>query len=88
MAKRNQLNRSLIFIVSEDWYFVSHRFHLAIAAIGMGYHVGLLCRFTHHRDIIKNAGIQVFDWSMNRGPNNPLQEICSVLGKVWEEVLN
>ena len=88
MAERNQLNRSQIFIISEDWYFVSHHFHLAIAAIGMGYHVGLLSRFTNHRDIIINSGVQFFDWFMNRGPNNPLQEICSVLGKVREEVLN
>ena len=79
MAERKQLNKRLLFIVTEDWTFLSHRFHLAIAAIEKGYHVGLLSKFTHHRDIIKNAGVQVFDWSMNRGSINPLLEIHSVI---------
>ena len=79
MAERKQLNKRLLFVVTEDWTFVSHRFHLAIAAIEKGYHVGLLSKFTRHRDIIKNAGVQVFDWSLNRGSINPLLEMRSVL---------
>jgi len=73
----------LLFVVSEDWYFVSHRLHLAVAAINEGHEVALLARMTNHREVIEQAGIKVFDWSINRQSHNPLKEL-----RAFVEVVN
>ena len=54
--------KNILFIVSEDWYFVSHRLHLAIVAIDNGYEVGLLSRLSTHQDLINSFGIKTYDW--------------------------
>lgn len=50
-----------------------------MAAIDEGYQVALLSRFSSHRNIIKDSGIKVFDWSLNRGSKNLLLELRAVL---------
>jgi len=62
-------------VVSEDWYFVSHRLHLAKSAIDAGYQVGLLSHFTQHKSLIESSGITVFDWSLDRQSRNPILEV-------------
>lgn len=74
--------KRLLFIITEDWYFVSHRLHLAKAAISAGYQVALLSKFTNHRNIVLDEGIRVFDWSLNRSSSNPFLEIHSICGIV------
>jgi glycosyltransferase involved in cell wall biosynthesis len=74
--------KRILFVVSEDRYFVSHRLHLAIAAIECGYQVALLSRFNHHHDIIEKVGIQVFDWSLDRSSFNPFKELRAVFGLI------
>jgi glycosyltransferase involved in cell wall biosynthesis len=72
--------KSLLFIVSEDWYFVSHRLHLAAAARRAGFRVGVLTRVSDHRQRIEDAGIEVLDWNLNRRSRNPFIELRSI----WE----
>jgi len=74
--------KRLLFVVSEDWYFVSHRLHLAEVAIEAGYQVGLLSRLSTCREKIEQAGIEVFDWSLDRRSRNPLSELRAVAGVV------
>jgi glycosyltransferase involved in cell wall biosynthesis len=66
--------RKALFLVTEDWYFVSHRLYLAKAAIAAGYKVALLTRVAKHRDVIEAAGIEVIEWRIERGSLNPLTE--------------
>ncbi len=40
----------LLYLVSEDWYFVSHRLPLAVAAKEAGYDVAVATRVAHHGD--------------------------------------
>ena len=35
--------KRILFIISEESYFMSHRLNLAIEALEKGYKVGLLC---------------------------------------------
>ncbi|MBC8285552.1 MAG: glycosyltransferase family 4 protein [Nitrospinae bacterium] len=69
------MSKRLLFVVSEDWYFVSHRLHLAIAAIKEGYEVTLLCRCNNHKQMVEDKGIQVIDWPLARGSHNPFKEL-------------
>ena len=70
----------LLFVVSEDWYFVSHRLHLAEAAIAAGYKVALLSRISHYRAQIEASGVEVIDWSLDRRSRNPFMELRAL----WE----
>jgi glycosyltransferase involved in cell wall biosynthesis len=72
-----EMNR-ILFIVSEDWYFYSHRLYLAKIAIKLGYKVALLSHYTNHRDKIKQDGIEVINWPLNRSTKNLLQEIKAI----------
>ena len=74
--------KRLLFIVSEDWYFVSHRLHLAIAAIESGYTVALLSHISSYRDLIESSGIEVIDWSLDRQSRNLASEAKAVFGIV------
>ena len=70
--------KKILFIVSEDWYFVSHRLHIAIAAIEDGYEVALLSKLSIHKEFLESYGIEVFDWQLDRISRNPLKELLSI----------
>ena len=40
----NLTGKHLMFLVTEDWYFVSHRLALAVAARDAGYTVSVVTR--------------------------------------------
>lgn len=72
--------KRVLFVISEDWAFISHRLHLADAAIKAGYEVGLLTRFTIYGDMLEARGIKLFHWDLNRSSLNVFGE----LGTVWQ----
>lgn len=74
------MTKKILFLVTEDWYFVSHRLHLAKAAIAAGYQVALLTRVAMHRDVIEASGVEVFEWSIKRGSINPWVELRAIKG--------
>jgi glycosyltransferase involved in cell wall biosynthesis len=49
----------LLFLVTEDWYFCSHRLALGRAATNAGYEVVVATRVTGHGAVIREAGIRV-----------------------------
>lgn len=71
--------KRILFVISEDWAFISHRLHLADAAIKAGYEVGLLTRVTRHRDMLEARGIRLFHWDLKRGSLNIFSEMGTVL---------
>jgi len=71
--------KHIVFIVSEDWYFVSHRFHLATAAIEKGFSVTLLTNVSKYRSLIEESGIKVIDWRINRSGLNVFLDIRAIL---------
>jgi len=68
-------NKKILFIVSEDWYFLSHRLNLARAAIESGHQVALLSKISSHRKLLELSGLTVFDWSLDRRSSNPIKEM-------------
>ena len=70
--------KKILFIVSEDWYFVSHRLHLATMAINSGYEVALLSRVSKHQKLIRSLGIKVINWPLERRSLNPTRELISI----------
>src|SRR5712691_3676569 len=72
---------TLMFVVSEDWYFCSHRLPLAIAAIAAGYDVSVGTRSTAHRDQMRAAGLRVIPFEIARGTIDPFTQF-RVLGRL------
>ena len=67
-----------MFAVTEDWYFVSHRLSIAIAAREAGYDVAVATRARQHVEIIQKAGIRVIPFELSRRVGNPLAELMGL----------
>jgi glycosyltransferase involved in cell wall biosynthesis len=68
-----------MFVVTEDWYFVSHRLELAIAAREAGYDVVVATRVDRHGKRITDAGLTLRPVAFNRGGLNPLRELRTLM---------
>jgi len=68
----------LVFVVSEDWYFVSHRLRLAQAAMARGYRVTLVARFAEHRTVIEAYGVATVPLDIGRSRTNPLAAVTAL----------
>lgn len=64
----------LLFFVTEDWYFCSHRLPLAIAARDAGFEVSVATRVNAHAEAISREGIRLIPLKLSRGGKNPLRE--------------
>ena len=69
----------IIFLVTEDWYFWSHRLPIAKAAKIAGFDVVVVTRVDRHRVMIENEGFRVVSVKLKRQERNIFQEIKSVV---------
>ena len=72
----------IAFLVTEDWYFVSHRMRLGIEARKAGYEVVVITRCREHIKQIESTGLRVLSLAINRRSLNPLvlmREILQVI---------
>lgn len=70
----------LVFLVTEDWYFVSHRLALAKAAKEAGFEVTVITRCNAECAGIEAAGLRVVPFDMARRGLNPLGLLREVVG--------
>lgn len=68
------VGKKLLFIVNVDWFFVSHRLPIALAALRDGYEVHLGTALTGKEDALRQAGIFVHALPISRSAANPLAE--------------
>ena len=68
----------LLFFVTEDWYFYSHRLPLAIAAKNAGYDVVVVTRVNEHGELIRAHGLKLINISISRRSRNPFKELLVV----------
>lgn len=61
----------VLYLVSEDWYFVSHRLKLAQEVIKQGHEVVLVSNIGKFREQIERSGIRVINLRLNRRSLNP-----------------
>ncbi|MBI1395521.1 MAG: glycosyltransferase [Betaproteobacteria bacterium] len=70
--------RRLLFLISEDWFFCSHRLPLAVAAREAGYDVTVATRVTDDGDRIRAAGIDLVPLGWSRRGTHPLRELAAL----------
>jgi glycosyltransferase involved in cell wall biosynthesis len=73
------MNKKLIFFVTEDWYFLSHRIELAIAAKKVGYDVLVVTNVSEHKKKIADLGVRCIDIPISRDSVSLLKEINILL---------
>ncbi len=68
----------LLYVITEDWYFWSHRLSLAVAARDAGYAVSIATRVQQHGDRIRQEGFELLPISLSRRSRNPVREAKSL----------
>ena len=72
----------LLYFITEDWVFCTHRLPLAVAAREAGYDVTLVTNVSNHAEVIRNSGIKLIPFNLDRGGMNPLRELRSIIDLV------
>lgn len=70
----------VLLLITEDWYFWSHRLVLARALRDAGHEVTILTHVNEHADRILGEGFNLISWSLSRGSVNPWREVKAL----WE----
>ena len=68
----------LLFLVTEDWYFWSHRLPMARAAQRAGFAVAVATRVAAHGERIRAAGFALHPLSWRRGSSGPLASLAAI----------
>ena len=69
----------LLYLITEDWYFWSHRLDLAKAARTAGFDVAIATRVTDHGEWIRQEGLRLLPIRLDRRSRNPMRECASIL---------
>ena len=72
----------LLFTVTEDWAFCSHRLPTALAARDAGFEVVVAARMQDHRAQIEALGFRTVAWNIKRESLNPFNELGALLDLV------
>ena len=69
---------TLVYLVTEDWYFLSHRLPMALAAQRAGYEVHVATHVVSDGPAIKSYGFQLHPLNWRRGSTNPLAVLAII----------
>ncbi len=75
----NPKPRVIVYLVTEDWYFVSHRLPMARAAKKAGYEVHVAARVVDFREQIEREGFVLHPIPWSRGSLSLLRTIVTIL---------
>ena len=73
-----QADRSILYLVTEDWYFCLHRLPIARAARDAGYHVYVATRVHEHAAVLEREGFEVLPLDWRRESRNPLRALVEI----------
>ena len=71
-------NRKILFLVSEDWYFLSHRLPVARAAQKAGARVSVATRVREHGAAIEAEGFTLHPLELSRSGRNPFRDLTQI----------
>jgi glycosyltransferase involved in cell wall biosynthesis len=67
--------RKLLLFITEDYYVVSHRLPLAVAAQADGYDVSIVTRVRNSGDLIRREGLRLIPFENARSSLNPFSDL-------------
>lgn len=68
----------ILFLITEDWYFWSHRLPLARSVRDAGYDVVIATRVDKYKTLIQNEGFKLIPIMLRRSSKNPLRELLTL----------
>lgn len=68
----------LIYLVTQDWYFLSHRLPMARAALRAGFDVAVITNVDKHKFEIEEHGVRVIPFDFDRKSLNPFKALVQV----------
>ena len=71
-------SRHLVYVITEDWFFKSHFFDRAIAAVNAGYKVTVLTRCRVSAREFKSHGLFIENIEFSRHGLNPITELATI----------
>jgi glycosyltransferase involved in cell wall biosynthesis len=80
--------KTIVYLITEDWYFWSHRLPLARAARKAGYRVCLITRVAQYGERIRAEEIEVFPTVLRREGRNPRSELSAIaeIARIYKSV--
>ena len=72
----------ILYLVTEDWYFVSHRLGLARAVKEAGCDITVVTRTKDHRELIEKEGFKLVSFLLPRSRLSLVSEIKSIINLV------
>ena len=66
--------KKILFIVNVDWFFISHRLPIALAAIKQGYEVHVACGITDKKTMLESLGLAVHPLTLSRSGTGVFSE--------------
>jgi len=78
LAKAELAGRTLVYLVSEDWYFCSHRLPVARAAQDAGARIVVATRLDADRERIAAEGFEPVHIPFDRSGLNPLRDFATL----------
>ena len=73
------MNKKLFIVINVDWFFLSHRKEMAIAALKEGYDVTIIASNTGRADEIIALGLKWVDLPIKRSSVNVFRELKTIL---------
>lgn len=73
------MNKKLFIVVNVDWFFLSHRKDVALAAKGAGWEVTIVTADTGKLKDIEALGLKIINLPMNRSGMNIMEELKTLL---------
>lgn len=70
--------RKILFVVNVDWFFLSHRLPIALAAQAAGYEVHLACRFSEKGTAVKQHGFVLHELRLERSGTSLFKELKTI----------
>ena len=73
------MSKKLLFIVNVDWFFISHRLPIAIAAQKMGFEVHIATHFTKHKNELLEKGFILHSLDIKRNSQTPIDIVKNLI---------
>jgi len=70
---------TILFFITEDWYFWSHRLSVARAAKDAGFQVLIVTRIHQHKERIEKEGFKLIPIRLERRSKNVIKEFFNIL---------
>lgn len=78
-STKKENNKTILFVVNSDWFFLSHRLPIAKKSLEKGYNIHLACEISDKRKELERYGINLHDIKIKRSSTSLLSSFLLFL---------